>query len=556
MKKNRQSYHVVLIKPSHYDDEGYVIQWRKTHMPTNSLGCVRGIMEEAADKKALGEDVDIVVEDYDEHCGVVPIKKIIHAIREASGGIVMMVGVQTSQFPRSLDLARSFREAGIQVMIGGFHVSGCVAMTPGWKPGLEAAHVLGVSLFAGELEGRAEIILKDAFQKNLKPLYNYLGKLPDLKTAPTPYLSRSALSRTALSIAGLDLGRGCPFLCSFCTIINVQGRTIRSRSVEKVVDYIRHSDSLGVSHYLISDDNFARNDKWEDFFDAFIELRKKEGIKIDLFIQVDTQAAKIPGFIEKAKAAGCSRVFIGMESVRQENLDGASKKQNKVEDLSEMAFAWKRAGILTYATVIVGFPDDTVEKVEEDIRFIQQNLAVDIVYFFILVPLPGSVDHKRFVEAGVHLETDLNKYDSEHITVKHPNMSDSELLNLYQRAWDIYYSPEHAATLFKRAVVTGVSLKEIFACFHGFYCLVKYENIHPLQSGLFRLKRRKARRPDLPLEPWWTFYPARVAEFIVTQGNTLLFAWKLWRIMKKAVREVEKNGYTDKAIEGFKKRNL
>ncbi len=70
--------------------------------------------------------------------------------------------MQSNQFPRALDIARPFRAAGVPVMIGGFHVSGCLAMLPELQADLKVALDMGVSLFAGELEGRMDTILQDA----------------------------------------------------------------------------------------------------------------------------------------------------------------------------------------------------------------------------------------------------------------------------------------------------------------------------------------------------------------------------------------------------------
>lgn len=552
---HKRSYHVILIKPSHYDNDGYVIRWRRTHIPANTLFCVRGIMEDTARRKVLGQGVDIVVEDFDDHCNAVPSDLLIKSIRNFKGGIVMMVGIQTNQFPRSVDLARSFRKAGIPVIIGGFHVSGCIAMTPDWGPGLEAARALGISLFAGELEGHADVLLRDAYEGRLKELYNTLGEPPDLKTAPMPHISQPSIRRTSLPVAGLDLGRGCPFKCSFCTIINVQGRNMRCRSVEKMVDYVRHCASIGINHYLISDDNFSRNKERDAFLDAFIELREKEKIPIDLFLQVDTQATNIPGFVEKAKRAGCARVFIGVESVRRENLNAVSKRQINAEDLREIILAWKQAGILTYMALIIGFPEDTVKSIEEDMRFIKENIATDFIYLFVLTPLPGSEDHRRLLESGAFLEPDLNRYDTEHPVTPHSNISPDEMSDLYWRVWDIFYAPEHIEIIFKRAAATGVPVWEIFINIHGFCSAIKYDKVHPLQGGLFRRKVRKDRRPGMPIESWWSFYPRRTWETISIQAKTAALGWQLWRIMKKAVREVEENGYSDTAIANYSAEN-
>ena len=89
---------------------------------------------------------------------------------------------------------------------------------------------MGISLFAGEAEGRMEEVLRDAAHSALKPIYNYMDDLPALEGAITPYLPGSAVLRTVGNYTTFDAGRGSPFQCSFCTIINVQGRRSRRRS--------------------------------------------------------------------------------------------------------------------------------------------------------------------------------------------------------------------------------------------------------------------------------------------------------------------------------------
>jgi hypothetical protein len=124
----RRTFRIILIKPSHYDADGYVIQWWRSTIPSNSLASVHGLISECAAAKALGPDVDIEVEAYDECNTVIDIKGTIRKIRETGSGFVGLIGVQSNQFPRAIDLARQFRAAAIPVAIGGFHVSGCLAM--------------------------------------------------------------------------------------------------------------------------------------------------------------------------------------------------------------------------------------------------------------------------------------------------------------------------------------------------------------------------------------------------------------------------------------------
>jgi hypothetical protein len=146
---------LVLIKPSHYDDDGYVIRWWRTMIPSNSLAALYGNAAECAERRVLGPDVDIEIEVIDETNTRVDVPALIARFRRHDGfGLVALVGVQSNQYPRALDIARPFRAAGVQVAIGGFHVSGCLSMLDGRAVELDACRDMGVAMFAGELEGR------------------------------------------------------------------------------------------------------------------------------------------------------------------------------------------------------------------------------------------------------------------------------------------------------------------------------------------------------------------------------------------------------------------
>ena len=177
----RRRFVVELIKPSHYDDDGYVIQWLKSWVPSNSLACLWGIAKDVDDRQALGPDVAIEITAYDETNTVIPIRQITRKVKAADAGVVCFVGVQSNQFPRAMDMARQFRAAGVQVVVGGFHVSGCLSMLPELPPDIQAACDMGVSLFAGEAEGRLDEVLRDAMAGQLKPIYNFLSDLPGLQ---------------------------------------------------------------------------------------------------------------------------------------------------------------------------------------------------------------------------------------------------------------------------------------------------------------------------------------------------------------------------------------
>ena len=538
---------VELVKPSHYDEDGYVIQWWKSWIPSNSLACLYGIAADIAERRALGPDVALEIHAYDECHTVIPVGRIVRRIKAADAGLVCLVGVQSNQFPRAMDLAARFRAAGVAVAIGGFHVSGCLAMLPRLPPDLEAAQRLGVTLFAGEAEGRLEGLFADALAGRLRPLYNYMNDLPGLQRQVTPFLPAAIVRRYGESLGAFDAGRGCPFQCSFCTIINVQGRKSRWRDADDVERLVRANLAQGVFRFFITDDNFARNRNWEAIFDRLIEMREQEGLDLQFIIQVDTLCHRIPNFVEKAARAGCKRVFIGLENINPDNLLQAKKKQNRVHEYRQMFHAWRTQHVITYAGYILGFPNDTPERIARDIKTVQQELPVDLLEFFILTPLPGSADHKALDADGVWMDPDMNKYDLEHVTTGHSVMTAGEWQKVYRQAWDLYYSAAHIETIFRRAKASGIKPVRLLNHILQFYFTFLQENVHPLQGGYFRRKIRRHRRSGMPRENPLVFYPRRVYEVVETHTKLAGFYLRLHKIRRKVERDPHL--YTDPALE-------
>ena len=337
-----------------------------------------------------------------------------------------------------------------------------------------------------------------------------MDDLPSIEAAPAPYLPRD--DRASASIdnhASFDAGRGCPFQCSFCTIINVQGRKSRRRSPDDIEQLIKQHWAEGIRRFFITDDNFARNKDWEPIFDRLIKIREQDKIDIRLIIQVDTLCHKIPNFIEKARRAGVTRVFIGLENINPANLLAAKKRQNKITEYRKMLLAWKQAGIITYAGYILGFPGDTPESIQRGHRDHQARAAARHPGVLLSSRrLPGSEDHKTLWNKGVWMDPDMNKYDLEHVATR-PSEDDARGMGgglprglgdlLHARAPDDDHAP--------RARAAGVGMSRLLAVLFAFSIAFPIEKLHPLQFGGFRLKYRLDRRPGLPIEPVWAFYP-------------------------------------------------
>jgi hypothetical protein len=510
---NRKQIRVVIIKPSKYDDDGYVIRHFRGVLPSNTLACLSSLTMDVAKRQLLGQDVDLQVELFDDTVQKIPVKRIIRSHRlPYRRTIIALAGVQSNQFPRAADLARKFRAGGLQVLIGGFHISGMLALSKGITPEIQELIDLGVTAVKGEVEETWGDILRDASGDCLKPLYDYLSCKPDLYHQPIPMIHNDYLRKFIISNFGtIDCSRGCPFNCSFCSIINVQGREMRVRSPELLIQTLRENYRRHRIHfYFFTDDNFARNLCWRDIFMGLINLREHERIPIQFMIQVDTQSHKIPEFVSLAARAGCTQVFIGMESINPENLKAAGKMQNQVQDYKGLIAAWHDTKIATHVAYIFGFPFDTAESIRKDVQRLQQELGVEQASFFMLTPIPGSRDHVRMVQQGESMNPDLNAYDSFHETIRHPNFAPGELAASYRDAWKSFYSFSYMREVLARA--NPENYWNIFCDFIWYKNSALIEGGHPMIHGFFRLKNRTDRRPGFAVESRLKHFSRRVRE--------------------------------------------
>ncbi len=502
---------VLLVHPSKYDDDGYVLRFVRGVLPTNTLGVLAGLTREVAERGALGR-VEIECRVLDELVQKIDVPSLA---REHIGcrtrAVVALCGVQTNQFPRAADLARRFHAAGFQVMIGGFHVSGSIALsTKGMPPECRALADEGIALVKGEVEECWEDLLRDALHGSLRSFYDVVEP-PDLASARLPSVDPELMRRFAYPRMGtIDAGRGCPFRCSFCTIIHVQGHRMRCRTAGAILDRVRRNAAQGIDYYFFTDDNFARNPEWKGVLDALADLRRREGISISFMMQVDVLAHRIPGFVAKAEEAGCTQVFVGVETMNPENLPASGKKQNRVEDYREMVAAWHAAGIACHAGYIVGFPFDTPETVREATLRLRDEIEVDQASFFMLTPLPGSRDHAEMQRRGEWMDDDLNRYDSCHPTTRHPRMTAAEWIGAFRRTWTDFYSVDGMKSILSRA--NARSYWGLFKNFAWYKYAFGVEDTAPMICGFLRIKDRKDRRPGFAVEPLWSHWRRRARD--------------------------------------------
>jgi hypothetical protein len=250
-------FQLILIEPSHYDEDGYVVQWLRSTMPSNRSPPSTASLR----VRQSGSCWALIFPSMSTPwmrptLGCARARSRVASPTMAVSAWSASIGVQSNEFPRAVDIARSLREAGVQVLIGGFHVSGCLAMLNETPSDIKAAQELGISIYAGEAEEGLDEVILDAKRSELRPFYDHMKHLPDIgEMASPPFLPVDFVRRTIGNVTSCDAGRGCPFQCSFCTIINVQGRKSRYRSPDSVEQILRMNYDQGVNRFFITDDN-------------------------------------------------------------------------------------------------------------------------------------------------------------------------------------------------------------------------------------------------------------------------------------------------------------
>ncbi len=525
--------HVAYVLPSRYDDEGYVNRYVIGLLPSNTLTCLQSLTVDAARTGALGPDIDVSVSVYDDAYCKTPFRSLARqCARENATLIIGLVGVQSNQFPRACDLVAEFRHTGARIMMGGFHISGVMALFNEPDDGMKQLMSDGVTLVAGEVEAPGVLagILRDVIEGTAKPMYR-ITETPDLTHAAVPAPDPAYLKKFVGRMGTMDTSRGCPFNCSFCTIINVQGRKMRCRSAKTILDSIEAHYELGFMNYFFTDDNFARSPIWKELFDGLKDMRSR-GRLVEFMMQVDTQAWRIPGFIQGAVEAGCFLVYIGIETVNEENLKAADKRQNKVHQYAEMVDAWRSVGILVHGGVIIGFPHDTLESMRKGLAIFRDEIKVDEASYFMLTPLPGSRDHFEMVQRHVPLDADLNNYDSFHETFRHAHLKPGEWRGLYLEGWNGFYNKENLTNVLMRTHKDRY-WRMIWVSFFNRYTTLR--GVHMMISGFIRLKDRNSRRPIFPKENVAAYYWRRtkdLANEVAIMGKIFVEFQEMWLLTR------------------------
>jgi len=329
------------------------------------------------------------------------------------------ISVMTYLAPRAYEIAAKFRARGVKVVLGGIHVSMCP----------EEAKEHADSIVVGESEKTWPILVEDFRRGELKSLYEEKD-LPKLENLPIP--RRELFKPNSYWTTNcVQTSRGCPFACDFCTVTIFGGNQFRLRPIEQVIEEVKR---LKKGFVVFVDDNIAGNKAYaKQLFKALIPL------KISWGSQASLTMARDPELLDLAAKSGCTALFIGVESISEENLAAANKRFNKVDKYKEEFRRFHDYGILIQTGMIFGFDHDDESAFERTVEFLEEN-NIELAMFNILTPLPGTNLYKRMDAEGRIIDRDWSHYDGRHVVFKPKLMTPETLQEGFLWAYHKFFS--------------------------------------------------------------------------------------------------------------------
>jgi len=365
---------------------------------------------------ALPSDVQVTIVDEE-----------IEAIDFDAGADLIGISFMTFNAPRAYEIADRLRAAGKTVVVGGYH--------PSLLPDEAQRHADCVCV--GEAEGTVPQMIADFRRGALKP--RYTSGPVSLAGLPIPDRSLIRGARYA-PVDAVQATRGCPNTCSFCSITSFFHHRFRTRPVDEVIAELR---TLG-SHLLFMDDNLTATRTYAlQLFERMAPLGKTWFSQCSIRIAYDNR------LLEAAAASGCRGLFIGLESLSQQNLASWGKKTN---NSSEYEWAIRRIhehGIGVIPGIVLGYDGDTTATFDQTLDFLLRT-NVDALQATVLTPFPGTPLFDEMAGQGRIIDRDWAHYDFRHVVFEPKRISARELQAGHDYVLTEFYSWANSARRFLR----------------------------------------------------------------------------------------------------------
>jgi radical SAM superfamily enzyme YgiQ (UPF0313 family) len=352
-----------------------------------------------------------------------------------------LVGISSisSTAPRAYLLADMYREQGIPVVLGGAH--------PSFVPGEGLQH--GDYVICGEgdealpelihgLEGGGDLgqignlCYREGDLVRQNPWRPFLN---DLDNLPIPnYDLIHGWKGNGSHCISIATSRGCPFNCSFCSVILLFGRKYRFNSLDRVMEEIR-VNGQAARHIFFCDDNFTAN---RQRIKEMCERILKDNLKIEWSAQVRVEAARDPELLGLMARSGCFVVFVGLESINPATLKAYNKGQD-VDSIKECVINFHKFGIKVHGMFVFGSEMDHYQIIRDTVKF-SRRIDLDSLQYLILTPLPGTPVYEELEKHNRIICRDWSQYDGHHIVFQPRQFTPYELQTETIRAMKKFYS--------------------------------------------------------------------------------------------------------------------
>ena len=341
-----------------------------------------------------------------------------------------LVGIttMTTTVQRGYEIADHFRQQGVKVVMGGMHVSALPD---------EALHHCD-SVVVAEAEGLWPELLRDFAQDALQPVYKHDGLLPPLTALPCPDWALYR-SKPYLPVHFVETTRGCPIDCEFCSVTSTFGGRYRNRPHDEVLSELRalrpfKGRFVLENCVLFVDDNIVSNRAY-----ARELLTRVAELKIRWFGQASVNIASDPELLTLCQKSGCVGLFLGFETLSPATLASIGKRVNRPSEYYDVVRKIHDHGIGIDGSFVFGFDTDDDGVFERALEFVLQA-KIEVVYFSILTPYPGTRLYERLARENRILTRDWSCYDANHVVYRPKNFTPDELWDKYYRALRAVYS--------------------------------------------------------------------------------------------------------------------
>ncbi|MEX0938668.1 MAG: radical SAM protein [Pirellulales bacterium] len=326
---------------------------------------------------------------------------------------VVGISVHLTFARRAYELARWYRARGAKVVLGGLHVISC--------PDEAALHADALAIGDGVVLW--ERILEDVEAGRLQPVYRTDFRRP-YRLDPPP--RRELLARDSyLTTTSLIATRGCHNRCGFC-YLSTKGLHMPYlvRDVEQVVDEFARD---GQPYAVFVDNNLgSKPDYLRELCRALRPLERIWSAAVSIDVTDD------PSLVREMALAGCTGVFVGFESLQNENIVDSNKKSPRTEDYARRVELLHRNGIQVNGSFVLGFDHDREDVFETTVRWIEAN-RLECATFHILTPYPGTPLFTQMKSQGRILHEDWSRYDTANVVFRPKHLTTEQLAEGY--AW-------------------------------------------------------------------------------------------------------------------------